>query len=47
LRENLACIDVAKGLTDEEMENLEQILGNKPAGWIGPGGAGSRLIKTF
>ncbi len=47
LRENLTCIDVAKELTDEEMENLEQILGNKPAGWIGPGGAGSRLIKTF
>jgi aryl-alcohol dehydrogenase-like predicted oxidoreductase len=47
LRENLACIDVAKELTDEEMEILEDILGNKPDEWIGPGGAGSRQIKTL
>jgi len=26
---------------------LEEILGNKPESWMGPGGAGTRNLKTL
>ena len=47
IEENMGCIDVAKQLTDENVEELEVILGNKPESWMGPGGAGTRNLKTL
>ena len=47
LRENLGCIDVALKLDDSHMESIDEILGNKPEAWIGPGGSGNRDLKTL
>ena len=47
IEENMGCIDVAKQLTDENLAELEEILGNKPESWMGPGGAGTRNLKTL
>ena len=47
IEENMDCIDVAKQLTDENLADLEEILGNKPESWMGPGGAGTRNLKTL
>ena len=47
LKENLGCIEVAKRLTDNHMETIDEILGNKPDPWVGPGGDGNRELKTI
>ena len=47
IEENLGCIDVAKILTEDDMSKIEHILGNKPDSWMGPGGAGTRQLKTI
>lgn len=47
IEDNMGCIEVAKRLTDEDMSSLDGILGNKPEPWIGPGGDGSRQLKTL
>ena len=45
--DNLGCIDVAKKLTDAQMSDLDEILENKPDPWMGPGGVGTRQLKTL
>ena len=47
IEENMGCIDVAKQLTNENMTDLEEILGNSPESWMGPGGAGTRNLRTL
>ena len=47
IKDNMGCIDVAKRLTDEDMSELDEILGNKPDPWMGPGGVGTRQLKTL
>ena len=47
IQDNLGCIDVAKTLTEEDMSKIEAILGNKPDSWMGPGGTGTRKLKTL
>ena len=47
IEENMGCIEVAKQLTDKNMADLEKILRNKPESWMGPGGAGTRNLKTL
>ena len=47
LRDNLGCIEVALSMSDDDMKSIEEILGNKPADWIGPGGDGNRQLKTL
>ncbi len=47
IEDNIDCIGVAKRLTDEDMSKLDEILGNKPDSWMGPGGAGTRELKTL
>ena len=47
IKDNIGCIDVAKGLTDDDMSKLDEILGNKPDPWLGPGGVGTRQLKTL
>ena len=47
LRENLGCIGVALKLDDSHMESIDEILGNRPEEWIGPGGSGNRDLKTL
>ena len=47
LKENLGCIEVAKRLTENHMETIDEILGNKPDPWVGPGGDGNRELKTI
>ena len=47
LKENLGCIEVAKMLTENHMETIDEILGNKPDPWVGPGGDGNRELKTI
>tara|TARA_B100000579_G_C22708904_1_gene793545 strand:- start:500 stop:1117 length:618 start_codon:yes stop_codon:yes gene_type:complete len=47
VEDNMGCIEVALRLTDEDMASLEEILGNKPDLWMGPGGTGTRQLKTF
>ncbi len=47
LEENLASLLVAERLTDEHMERVDRILGNKPAPYQGWGGAGMRSIETI
>jgi len=47
IEENLGCIEVAMGLTKGEMSDLDEILGNKPETWMGPGGDGTRQLKTL
>ena len=47
IQDNLGCIDVAKTLTEDDMSEIEGILGNKPDSWMGPGGTGTRKLKTL
>lgn len=47
LEENLGCIDVALKITDKHIEAIEEILGNRPDDWIGPGGSGNRELNTL
>ena len=47
LEENLGCIDVALKITDKHIETIEEILGNRPDDWIGPGGSGNRELNTL
>ena len=47
IEENMGCIEIAKQLTDKNMADLEEILRNKPESWMGPGGAGTRNLKTL
>jgi aryl-alcohol dehydrogenase-like predicted oxidoreductase len=47
IEENLGCIDVAKSLTDDDLSKIDQILANKPDSWMGPGGVGTRQLKTI
>jgi voltage-dependent potassium channel beta subunit len=47
IEDNMGCIDVAKRLTDEDISELDEILGNKPDSWMGPGGVGTRQLKTI
>ena len=47
LKENLGCISVALSIEDSHMEAIEEILGNKPDDWMGPGGTGTRTLHTL
>ena len=47
IQDNLGCIDVAKTLTEDDMSKIEDILSNKPDSWMGPGGTGTRKLKTL
>ena len=47
LKENLGCISVALSIEKSHMEAIEEILGNKPADWMGPGGTGTRTLHTL
>ena len=47
LKENLGCISVALSIEDRHMEAIEEILGNKPDDWMGPGGTGTRTLHTL
>ena len=47
IQDNLGCIDVAKNLTEDDMSKIEDILSNKPDSWMGPGGTGTRKLKTL
>ena len=47
LNENLGAIDVARKLTVEHMNAIEEILDNKPAGYGGYGGTGMRTLETI
>ena len=47
IEDNIGCINIAKSITDQDMSELDEILGNKPDSWMGPGGAGTRELKTL
>ena len=47
IEDNMGCIEVARGLGDDYMSELDDILGNKPESWMGPGGVGTRQLKTL
>ena len=47
IQDNMGCIEVARKLTEENMAELDDILGNKPDLWMGPGGVGTRQLKTL
>ena len=47
LKENLGCIEVAKRLTENHMETIDEILGNKPDPWIGPGAMETESSKQY
>ena len=47
LEENLGALKIALQLTDEHMKTIDEILGNKPDGWGGPGGVGPRALETL
>tara|TARA_B100001113_G_C20951051_1_gene553170 strand:- start:251 stop:859 length:609 start_codon:yes stop_codon:yes gene_type:complete len=47
IEDNLGCIEVARRLTGDDMTELDEILGNKPDSWMGPGGVGTRQLKTL
>jgi len=47
LEENLGCIEVTLRMTEEHMSKIDEILGNKPDPWWGPGGYGTRDLKTL
>ena len=34
-------------LLNDHMAAIDEILGNKPEGWMGPGGTGTRDLKTL
>ncbi len=47
--ENIGSIEVAKKLTKSNMEEIDQILGNSPEMWWGPGGDGpaGRILESL
>ena len=47
IEDNMGCIHVAKWLTDDDLSALDVILDNKPDPWMGPGGVGTRQLKTL
>tara|TARA_B100000945_G_scaffold96769_1_gene75677 strand:- start:192 stop:1292 length:1101 start_codon:yes stop_codon:yes gene_type:complete len=47
LKENLNCLSVAKNLTSKHMEEIDEILNNKPESYSGYGGEGMRQIVTI
>lgn len=47
LRENIGCIEVAERMDSSHMESINDILGNRPEHWIGPGGSGNRELRTL
>jgi len=47
MEENLGCIAVAEKLNDENIIEINAILGNSPDDWNGYGGAGARQLKTL
>ncbi len=47
LKENLNCLSVAENLTSEHMEEIDEILDNKPESYNGYGGQGMRQIDTI
>ncbi len=47
LEENLNCLLVAENLTSKQMEDIDEILDNKPEPYAGFGGQGMRNIVTI
>ena len=47
LEENLGAVDVARRLTDAQMQRIDTLLGNRPEPWEGPGGTGRRTFDTL
>ena len=47
LKENLNCLSVAEKLTSKQMEEIDEILDNKPEPYTGFGGQGMRQIVTI
>ena len=47
LKENLNCLSVAEKLTSKQMEEIDEILDNKPEPYKGFGGQGMRQIVTI
>ena len=47
LEENLNCLSVAENLTSKQMEDIDDILDNKPEPYAGFGGQGMRQIVTI
>ena len=47
LKENLNCLPVAEKLTSKQMEEIDEILDNKPEPYTGFGGQGMRQIVTI
>ena len=47
IQDNMGCIDIARNMTEDDMDELDAILGNKPDLWMGPGGVGTRQLKTL
>jgi hypothetical protein len=47
MEENLGCIAIAEKLTDENIDEINVILGNNPESWMGYGAAGARQLKTI
>ena len=43
----MGALKIALQLTDEHMKAIDEILGNKPDGWGGPGGVGPRALETL
>ena len=40
-------LEIAKKLTAKNMKDIDEILGNKPDTWSGPGGSGMRALDTL
>ena len=47
LEENIDCLSVVENLTSEHMENIDNILENRPEPYAGFGGQGMRQIETI
>ena len=47
LEENLNCLSVAENLSSKQMEDIDEILDNKPEPYAGFGGQGMRQIVTI
>jgi voltage-dependent potassium channel beta subunit len=47
LKENLNCLSVVENLTSRQMEEIDEILDNKPESYTGFGGQGMRQIVTI
>ena len=47
LKENLNCLSVVENLTSRQMEEIDEILDNKPEPYTGFGGHGMRQIETI